>query len=72
MSAQKPTRQMCEVCHEREATAAAVLSFGKGPNSKLTNICQPCLDARTAKAPQSLQEMLEQMEKEAGEEEPKG
>jgi hypothetical protein len=32
MSAPKPNRQLCEVCHEREATAAAVLSFGKGPN----------------------------------------
>lgn len=59
---------MCEICHKREATAAAVLSFGKGPNIKLTNICQPCLDAHTAKTPGSLQEMLDQMEKEAGEE----
>ncbi|HSU54913.1 MAG TPA: hypothetical protein VLT36_12720 [Candidatus Dormibacteraeota bacterium] len=71
MAAPKPTRQMCEVCHEREATTAAVLSFGKGPNIKLTNLCQPCLDAHTANAPRSLQDMIDQMEKEAGEE-PKG
>ena len=58
MSAPKPTPQMCEVCHEREATAAAVLSFGKGPNIQLTNLCQPCLDAHIAKAPRSLQTCL--------------
>jgi hypothetical protein len=71
MSAPKPTRQTCEVCHEREATAAAVLSFGTGPNIKLTSLCQSCLDAHTAKAPGSLQDMIDRMEKEAGEE-PKG
>jgi len=62
---------MCEVCHEREATAAAVLSFGKGPNIQLTNLCQPCLDAHIANAPRSLQDVLAQMKRGAGEE-PKG
>jgi len=57
---------MCELCHEREATAATILSFGEGPNIKLTNLCQPCLDAHLAKAPVTLREMIDQLERESG------
>ena len=63
MADSKPPPQMCEICHEREATAAAVLSFkNTASNIKLTNLCQPCLDAHIAKSPSSLQEMLDQLE----------
>jgi len=58
---------MCELCREREATAATILSLGEGPNIKLTNLCQPCLDAHLANAPRTLQEMIDQLEGKGGE-----
>ena len=66
MAASKPPPQVCEICHEREATAAAVLSLkNTGSNIRLTNLCQACLDAHIAKSPPSLQEMLDQLESES-------
>lgn len=53
--------QICEGCHEREATAAAVLSY-KGPNMTFTHLCQQCLEIEHAKGPKSLLDLLDQME----------
>jgi hypothetical protein len=53
--------QLCEKCHEREATAAAVLSH-EGPNIHFTHLCQQCLELEQAKGPTSLLDLLDEME----------
>jgi hypothetical protein len=53
--------QICEKCHEREATSAAVLSHG-GPNLSFTHLCQQCLEAEQEKGSRSLLDLIDEME----------
>jgi hypothetical protein len=54
--------QVCEKCHEREATSATMLPAGSGSNPVLTQLCSVCLEAEQAKAPQSLHDLIGQLE----------
>jgi hypothetical protein len=53
--------QICEICHQQEATSAAVLSHGS-PTLKLTHLCQQCLDVEQNKGPRSLLDLLDESE----------
>jgi hypothetical protein len=56
--------QMCEKCHTREATCAALLPH-EGPNIKLTRLCQECFESEEAKSPKGLLDLIDEMEGQA-------